>query len=165
MTASQLSPSYGLGAKMAARQQHNVENVEIAASFIETKAPEFHSAFGGPSSLNRSTMQYEEPEVSELRKTLECHHQRASKYVDFTSDLNSCNWDTVREELHKAKEMAIRSKERGKNVVKFWRRLGSTSSILAPGLSAFPDELCVLHGGLAVIFSVRSSLPAKAALG
>jgi hypothetical protein len=138
---------------MASQQQ---QKVTLVANFIDKKAPEFHPAFGARSELNRSTMQYEEPEVRDLRETLECQHQMAAKYVDFTRDLNECTWDNVHEELRKAKATAIESEKRGKNPVrKAWRTIGATSSILAPGLSALPDNLCVLNGGLALIFSVR----------
>jgi membrane protein YqaA with SNARE-associated domain len=62
----------------------------------------------------------------------------------------------VHEELRKAQQAAIRSEERGKNLIKkVWRKIGVTSSVLAPGLAAIPDNLCILNGGLAVIFSVR----------
>jgi hypothetical protein len=129
---------------MASRREQEVTLVD---NFISTKAPQFHSAFAVPSELNRSRMEYERPEVRDLRETLECHQQKAKKYVDFTLDLNNCTWDHVHEELRKAQ--AVR---------KAWRTIGASSSILDPGLAALPDNLCVLHGGLAVIFSVRSRL-------
>jgi hypothetical protein len=141
---------------MTAQQQ---QKVKLVADFIDTKAPEFHSAFGAPSELNRSTMQYEHSEVRDLKETLECHHRVAGKYVDFTSNLNSCTWDDVHEELRKAQAVAVESEKHGKHFIrKAWRTIGVTSSILAPGLSALPDNLCVLYGGLSVIFSVRSRL-------
>jgi hypothetical protein len=103
-------------------------------------------------------MQYERPEVRDLRETLECHQQKARKYVDFTLDLNSCTWDHVHE-LRKAQVKADESEKRGKNPVrKAWRTIGASSSVLAPGLTALPENLSVLNGGLAVIFSVRSRL-------
>jgi hypothetical protein len=141
---------------MASRQEQEVTLVD---SFIGMEAPQFHRAFAAPSELNRSMMQYERPEVRDLRETLECHQQKARKYVDFTHDLNNCTWDHVREELRKAQAKADESEKRGKNPVrKAWRTIGVSSSILAPGLAALPDNLCVLNGGLAVIFSVRSCL-------
>jgi hypothetical protein len=141
---------------MASRQEQEVTLVD---NFISTKTPQFHSFFAVPSELNRSRMQYEPPEVRDLRETLECHQQRGKKYVDFTLDLNNCTWDHVHEELRKAQVKAEESEKRGKNPVrKAWRTIGTTSSILDPGLAALPDNLCVLHGGLAVVFSVRSRL-------
>ncbi|RDW79368.1 hypothetical protein BP6252_04006 [Coleophoma cylindrospora] len=131
------------------------QEVSLVADFISTKAPQFHGAFATPSELNRSTMQYEPSGVSDLVETLECHHQRAAKYVDFTDDLKSCTWEDVWKELHKAQVKADESEQRGKNPVrKVWRTIGTISPILAPGLAAFPEKLCVLHGGLAVIFSL-----------
>ncbi|KAE8446335.1 hypothetical protein EG329_012084 [Mollisiaceae sp. DMI_Dod_QoI] len=137
---------------MASRQEQDVNLVD---NFISTKAPQFHSAFAAPSELNRSNMQYERPEVRDLRDTLECHQQKARKYVDFTVDVNKCTWEHVREELRKAQAKADESEKRGKGPVKkVWRTLGASSSVLAPGLAALPDYLCVLNGGLAVIFSL-----------
>ncbi|RDW91763.1 hypothetical protein BP5796_01157 [Coleophoma crateriformis] len=131
------------------------QDVSLVADFISTKAPQFHGAFAAPSELNRSTMQYERPEVRDLMETLECHQQKAAKYVDFTHDLKSCTWADVWKELSKAQAKADESEQRGKNPVrKVWRTIGTISPILAPGLAALPDKLCVLHGGLAVIFSL-----------
>jgi hypothetical protein len=141
---------------MASRHEQEVTLVD---NFISTKAPQFHGAFAAPSELNRSTMQYERPEVRDLKETLECHQQKARKYVDFTLDLNNCTWDHVHEELRKAQAKADESEKRGKNPVrKAWRTIGASSSVLAPGLAALPEDLSVLNGGLAVIFSVRSRL-------
>jgi hypothetical protein len=134
--------------------QHEQAKVNVVASFIDTTAPKFHAAFGVPARLNMSTMQYESEEIAELKETLNFYH-RAGKYVDFTTDLQSCTWDDVHRELVKAQEAAERSVKGGKQLHRrLWRTIGSTSSVLAPGLSALPDDLCVLHGGLALLFSV-----------
>ncbi|GAB1316857.1 hypothetical protein MFIFM68171_07067 [Madurella fahalii] len=65
--------------------------VDIAASFIDERAPDFHSAFGPGSTLNRQTMAYEpDPDarhIADLKETLKCHQQVARKYVDFADDL------------------------------------------------------------------------------
>jgi hypothetical protein len=141
---------------MASRHEQEVDLVD---NFISTKGPQFHSAFGVPSELNRSMMSYERPEVRDLRETLECHQQKGKKYVDFTHDLTNCTWDQVHEELRKAQAKAEESENRGRHpVINVWRKMGVSSSVLAPGLEAIPDNLCMLHGGLAVIFSVRSGL-------
>lgn len=141
---------------MTSRKEQELTLVDI---FMTTEAPQFHRAFADPSTLNRSTMQYEHSEVCDLRETLECHQQKAAKYVDFTKDLTKCTWDDVNRELLKAQEAADKSEKRGKNVVrKMWRTLGRESTIFTPGLAAVPETLCVLNGGLAVIFSVRSCL-------
>lgn len=104
-------------------------------------------------------MPLERPEVRDLRETLECHQQKARKYVDFTQDLNNCTWEQVYEELRKAQAKADESEKRAKNPFKkAWRTLGASSSVLAPGLAAVPDDLSILHGGLAVVFSVRPRL-------
>jgi len=132
--------------------------VGLVANFIDTTAPRFHAAFGVPSKLNMSTLKYETQEIADLKETLD-FHRKAGKYVDFTSDLTRCSWDDVHQELAKAQEAAERSVKGGKQPHRrLWRNIGSTSSVLAPGLAALPDELCMLHGGLALVFSV-SQLP------
>lgn len=132
------------------------QNVELVANFIDTTAPRFHSAFGAPATLDFSTMQYEIQEIYDLKETLDFHH-RVGKFVDFTSDLHKCTWDDVHQELAKAREAAGKSEKGGKQLHrKVWRAIGSTSGVLAPGLDALPDNLCVLHGGLALVFSVSA---------
>jgi len=136
------------------------QKINIASGFIDEEAPGFHPAFGPGSRLNKDTMQYEpDPDavqISDLKETLECHQRVARKYVDFIDDLLQCTWEDVHRELHKAKQAHVLSERRGsRNPIRgFWRALGTSGSILAPGLSAIPDELCVLHGGLAVVFSL-----------
>src|SRR5216117_3189777 len=111
---------------MTTQQQ---QKVTLVAGFIDDKAPEFHRAFGAPSELNKSTMRYECTEVCDLRETLECHRQKAGKYVDFATDLNECTWEHVHEELRKAQAAAVESERRGKNFVrKAWRFIGAASS-------------------------------------
>jgi hypothetical protein len=130
----------------------------MASNFVDTRAPTFHSAFSTAATLNADTLEYEPPEVVDVKETLECYQQRAGRLVDFTNDLAACRWDDVLEQLGKAQEAAEKSNRMGKNPVKrAWRAVGKASTILEPGLDAIPDDLCVLHGGLAVIFSVSPS--------
>lgn len=134
------------------------DDVDMAANFIDSQAPRFHPAFQEPSSLNRTTMRYEPQEIqewnerlNELRGTI----QNVAKRVNLPPDVDNYTWEHVHIELVKAKDTATESDRRGKNLIrKAYRKLASISSILAPGLSAFPDELCVLHGGLSVIFTL-----------
>ncbi|KAM7183494.1 hypothetical protein V8F33_013541 [Rhypophila sp. PSN 637] len=135
--------------------QYEDQSINMITTFIDNQAPNFHQAFAVPSSFNRNTMTYEAPEIRDLRETLLYQQQRARKYVDFTSDLTTCTWDQVHEELKKAQAAALESERRGRNPIrKAFRAIGNTSSILAPGLSALPDDLCILHGALALIFSL-----------
>lgn len=58
--------------------------------------------------------------------------------------------------LDQLKQAKAAHKERGRKLGhKFIRGVGLASVFLAPGLEALPDNVCVLKGGLAVIFSVR----------
>jgi len=124
--------------------------------FIDTEAARFHDAFAAdPSRFNEATGQYEPSAILDLKETLECHHQKASKYVDFINDLNQCTWQHVLQEWDRARVAAAKSEQRNRNPLrKTWRSVGAVSSVLGPGLSALPDHLCVLQGGLAVVFSV-----------
>jgi len=72
--------------------------------------------------------------------------------------LKNCTWTDVLTELERAQDAAIESDRRGRKWNhRPWRAVGKYSGVISPGLSAFPDELCVLHGGLAVILSVRQA--------
>ncbi|KAK3367849.1 hypothetical protein B0H63DRAFT_529557 [Podospora didyma] len=130
----------------------------MAANFIDSQAPRFHPAFREPSSLNRTTMRYEPQEIqewnerlNELRETI----QNVARPLNLSPNVDDYTWEHVHIELVKAKEAATESDRRGKNLIrKAYRKLASVSSILAPGLSAFPDELSVLHGGLSIIFAL-----------
>ncbi|KAB5583584.1 hypothetical protein GE09DRAFT_1212161 [Coniochaeta sp. 2T2.1] len=133
---------------------HDQQNVNLVTNFIDTTAPRFHPAFGVPARLDMATMQYESQEIYDLKETLD-FHRRVGKYVDFTTDLTKCSWEDVHQELAKAQAAAARNEKAGKRLhTKVWRGIGNTASILAPGLSALPDELCLLHGGLALVFSL-----------
>ncbi|KAH8892611.1 hypothetical protein GQ53DRAFT_840935 [Thozetella sp. PMI_491] len=138
---------------MATQRQRQVD---VVAGFIDIEAPSFHSSFGVPSQLNRSTMEYEREDVLELKETLECSQRKARSLVDFIPDLNQCTWETVHQELHKAQVAAADNEKRGKTnpVKRVWRKIGVTSTLLEPGLAAIPDNLSVLNGGLAVVFAL-----------
>jgi hypothetical protein len=90
---------------------------------------------------------------------LEQHQKQAPELVDFDFDLKNCTWDDVLIELERAQAAALASEKRGKKIWKsprkLWRIAGAASDVIGPVLEAIPDELCVLHAGLAVIFSVR----------
>lgn len=81
--------------------------------------------------------------------------------ADFNFDLLKCTWNDVLQELEKAHAAVFEDEKRGKKWHrKAWRALGTTGDVFAPGLVAIPNNmpLCVLQGGLAVIFSVSRSL-------
>jgi DNA-binding transcriptional regulator YiaG len=138
-------------------EQIHAQRVTMASTFVDTRAATFHSAFSTASTLNAETLEYEIEEVQDLRQTLSLSQQRAGRYIDFTQDLSRCNWETVLCELDKAKDAAEKSKGPVKNPLKWaFRTAGKVATILEPGLNALPDNLSVLHGGLAVVFSVSS---------
>ncbi len=136
------------------------QKVSLAAKFIETQASAFHPAFAAPTRLNRATMKYEDSDILDLKETLD-FHQKATPYVDFIDHWTNCNWDVVHEQLALAQAEAVkieqRNEKRAQNpAMRVVRAAGATATILAPGLSVFPSELFILHGALAVVFSVGS---------
>jgi hypothetical protein len=97
--------------------------------------------------------------ASDLEDTLVQFRLRYPNHADFDFDLLNCQWHDVLNELERVQGAVIESENRGKKVSrKIWRGLGEVSSVIAPGLAGIPDDLCVLNGGLAVIFSVSLGL-------
>ncbi|KAK5658068.1 hypothetical protein OQA88_2624 [Cercophora sp. LCS_1] len=114
-----------------------------------------------------STSSYELVEVHELQQTIEhiekcaisgdqpSAEERIRELFDFTFDLKDCSWEDVLTELERAQNATEEHNKRGNSWYhKHWRSFGSTAGVFGAGLSAFPDELSPLHGGLAVIFSI-----------
>jgi hypothetical protein len=70
-----------------------------------------------------------------------------------------CSWVDVLKELEKAQDAAVASEQGDRKFLTNSRRkLSTMSKSIVPLLDALPDELCVLHGGLAIIFHVRVAL-------
>jgi hypothetical protein len=71
----------------------------------------------------------------------------------------SCSWAQVFEQLDLAQLAKAESEGKDKDwYVRYGRKIADLSKILAPGLAAIPDELNLLHGGLAVIFNASIHL-------
>jgi hypothetical protein len=67
-----------------------------------------------------------------------------------------CSWEDVLKELVKAEEAALASEKGDKSFLTNNRRkLSTMSKSIVPLLVAIPSDLCVLQGGLAVVFHVR----------
>lgn len=95
----------------------------------------------------------------DLEDTLKRYQRQSVNQDDFDFDLMRCTWYDVLRELDRAQTAASESDLRGKKVHRrAWRALGTISGVLSPGLAAIPDNVGVLHGGLAVIFSVSKQL-------
>ena len=92
---------------------------------------------------------------SELRETISRLFKEKDKSLHLDFDVNRCSWDDVVSAVEKAHEAVTENERRGKTWHhRAWRAVGATAGVFAPGLSAIPDDLCVLHGGLAIVFSV-----------
>lgn len=96
-------------------------------------------------------------DIADLRDTLKSVQERGRKYVDFTNDVTTCNWNKVWEQLSAAQEAATKREARNQRnpVRKMIRKMAGTASILSPGLAAIPEHLNVVQGGLALVFCVR----------
>lgn len=89
----------------------------------------------------------------EFRETLRQYEKLTDKSLNFNPD--DCSWKDVLEELNKARKASAESEERSKGFfTKNRRKMSRISPIITPVLDALPDNLCFLHGGLAVIFNV-----------
>jgi hypothetical protein len=69
-----------------------------------------------------------------------------------------CSWRDVLQQLEMAEDAAAASERGdGKFLTRSRRKLSTLSKSIVPLLDALPDELCVLHGGLAIVFHVGDS--------
>ncbi len=96
---------------------------------------------------------------SDFRESLARHRAAAPEEVDF--DLVNCTWEDVLVQLERANNAASESESREgiRGRIRQSRRwIFNATEVLGPGLAAIPDELCILHGGLAAIFSVDAHL-------
>jgi hypothetical protein len=89
-------------------------------------------------------------DLSDYGMTLKEHDKRSPIALGF--DVLDCPWQKVLDEMQRAKDF---SEGRDKKFMSGgWRGMGRQADMILPSLAAFPDQLCILHGGLAVIFSV-----------
>jgi hypothetical protein len=93
--------------------------------------------------------------ISDLQETLK---QYRSQATDLDFDLLSCTWEDVLNEMKKAEAAASESHGRE---TKFHAKAWKVLDVMSPALEAIPDELCILHGGIALIFSVSSQKPLR----
>jgi hypothetical protein len=69
-----------------------------------------------------------------------------------------CTWVEVVEELNKAHLVTYNREQREKTFHRrVWKTFTNASKIIQPALDALPDELCILHGGLAIVFNVSTA--------
>jgi hypothetical protein len=87
----------------------------------------------------------------DLEDSIDTFKEKEGDSIDVDFDVRQCTWDDVLSQLEQAQEADGRRGKKWHH--KAWRGLGSTAGVIAPVMDVFPDELCVLHGGLALIFS------------
>lgn len=132
----------------------NETKTALASWFIADRGPAFHSAleetpYFGVAISRRPSSKTLTPESDDLAETLKQYQ------TDHDFDLLRCTWDDVFRELEAAKVAASKSETRGKTISRrVWRWMGKNADIVTPSLAAIPDKVCVLQGGLALIFGV-----------
>ncbi|KAK0124166.1 hypothetical protein ONS95_009148 [Cadophora gregata] len=88
-------------------------------------------------------------------QTLREHERFNSRRLPF--DPVQCSWQEVMKELEIATKAASLNQQGDKNFfTKNRRKLSSLSRSIVPLLNAIPDDLCFLHGGLAIIFHLAA---------
>jgi hypothetical protein len=130
----------------------------FAREFIDQRAGTFHPALGVKSYFDPVTSKYQSskilsPESSDLEEALKRYKTATFLQSEADFDPLQCTWADVIRELEAA---VSESEARGKKFhLRVWRSFGTTGAdIFIPGLAAIPNQLCILQGGLAVIFSV-----------
>ena len=92
--------------------------------------------------------------MTEFRKFGEYLDQVSrDRSVDFDQDVRDCEWSDALEKLQEADRAVAKRMKKDKTLLsKGAQVLTNMSNLLQPGLQAIPDELCILHGGLAFLF-------------
>ncbi|KAM7210603.1 hypothetical protein V8F06_014011 [Rhypophila decipiens] len=89
-------------------------------------------------------------ELDEFNRKLDQLSRSRRHQIDF--DVRDCEWAKVFDKLVEAKETVARRLERDKTwLSKGGIVLTKMSNMFQPVLQAIPDELCFLHGGLALV--------------
>ena len=93
-----------------------------------------------------------------LKECLLEYEGTMSEEVSYT--VQKCTWEDVIVEWERANDAkaALESHEGVRGWIrKSRRRLFDFADVLAPGIAAIPEDLCILHAGLAIVLSVRPS--------
>ncbi|KAK1832537.1 hypothetical protein QBC39DRAFT_68307 [Podospora conica] len=95
--------------------------------------------------------------LAELKKFNQ-YMDEVSREVNVGFDVRNCGWSDVLGKMKDANSAIARRMERDKTL---WTKgamvLTDISNLLQPALQAIPDELHLLHGGLALIFHLAKS--------
>lgn len=92
---------------------------------------------------------------SELRETLEGVERQAPQLLSAGLNIKDCSWQDVLVQFQRAQDAANDSERKGKKFHhRIFREIGASAAVAIPAMDAFPDDLAILHGALAVIFSV-----------
>jgi hypothetical protein len=95
---------------------------------------------------------------SDLEDALERYQQMAKPPLKF--DVKRCTWEDVLDERTRAQEEYFANGRGGENFVRrTFRKAGDLAPAVSPWLDLIPNNdkgLCVLNGGLRLIFNVRA---------
>lgn len=94
--------------------------------------------------------------MAELHK-FNVYLEGASREIDVGFDVMDCEWSDVIEKLQNANDAVAKRMERDKSFLsKGGKVLTDISNMLQPAVQALPDQLCILNGGLSLLFHVRA---------
>jgi len=156
---------------------------EAARRFIKERGPAIHPSLGVTSRFNEEKEEFETPEwqsegaahlplgyddeldvVADEEDTRgQCDPLKECLAIVLPSDLDfvlipgQCGWeDVIAEWVRVTDKAAISQSHDGIRgwIRKSGRRLFEFTDILSTGINAIPDELCILHAALAVVYSV-----------
>ncbi|RDW60319.1 hypothetical protein BP5796_11925 [Coleophoma crateriformis] len=132
------------------------ENTSVAyiTKFIEEKGPSIHDAFTVETNFNESELRYEAKDKhQEFTEALEKYTKVEGHNLEF--DPAKCTWEEVVWELNKAHKAVYTYESREKKTHrKTLKMINYASKIIGPALNSLPNELCILQGGLAIVFNL-----------
>ena len=84
--------------------------------------------------------------------------EQVSREVHVDFEIQNCQWSDVLDKLIDAQEALGKRMERDKTFLsKGGMVLADLSTLLQPGLQLIPDELCFLHGSLALVIHLAKN--------
>ncbi|RDW84236.1 hypothetical protein BP6252_01826 [Coleophoma cylindrospora] len=128
--------------------------VAYITKFIEKKGPSIHDAFIVETNFNELKLRYEAKDKhQEFAEALEKYTKVEGHNLEF--DPAKCTWEEVVGELNKAHDAVYTYESREKKTHrKALKMINNASKIIEPAITSLPNELCILQGGLAIVFNL-----------
>ncbi|KAK0656968.1 hypothetical protein B0T16DRAFT_400627 [Cercophora newfieldiana] len=132
-----------------------IEELHDAFS-MKMPRPKMSSRVRSESKGPQSNWDEDDDFMDELRKFNRCLDE-VSRQVPLDFDPKDCQWSDVLRKLKDGNESLARRMERDET---WWSKGGmwlADLSTLSPALQAIPDDLCFLHGGLALVLHLAKT--------